>query len=390
MLWATYWHPMPSDYAEVRSWVQHWLVSGTSPYGAPGLQVDYLPHALLLFAPLAVLPDATGALWFAVLSVCLAAAGTVLLVVVMGRLAGARLTSVEVAATTAMFMSVRPMRLALLGGQTMPFALLLSAVALTLARQRPLMAGVCLALAAYKLNVAAAFGLALLLFGQFVPIAWALLVFVGMTWLTSAVIGETVWALLRGYAVQVTTLYGGADFLRGATGIRPVLASVIPDIVVVNVAAVLFGAGLLVTMVELLRRVRHRREAAPLAVACAMLWALAVFPHQLYNVVLAAPAVLLVHWPESTLVKQPRLRWLAACLALVYLLPSVPGDLQRALEPSWFRVDEISGGWLTAVWPHRARMFVFMLLALCLAELVRLVRTGPVRMLESDACSVRS
>lgn len=72
-----------------------------------------------------------------------------------------------------MLVSSRAIRRAVAAGQTAPLVLILFVAAMLLARRRPVWAGVCFALASFKLNLATGFGLSLLLLGHVLPLVVA-------------------------------------------------------------------------------------------------------------------------------------------------------------------------------------------------------------------------
>ena len=372
-------HDIPQtsgDYLEVRSWFDYWRSTGASPYGAAGLAVDYLPHAFLVLWPMQWLPTQAGPELFALINVLFCVTAAWLLVRWVADLAGASLTTVEIVSIVAMLLSLRPTRDALLRGQTMALAVLLLTLALRLAPRRPFLAGLCFALASFKINLAVGFGLVMLLLDFGIALLFGVATTAVLTIGAAVALRETPAHLLAEYVRTLWSIYGGG-LVPSATGIQPVLALLLPNPTTVFLASFVIGVGSLGVVVWLTARVRHRPAAAAIVATTALVWSLIALPNQVYNVALAVPALWLVSWPESPLVKDSRLRWFFVSAALVYLVPSLPFQLQEHLVPWWFAIDRDSHRWLSTLWPFLDRMLVYPLFAVCLFELWRIARPAP-------------
>jgi hypothetical protein len=134
--------------------------------------------------------------------------------------------------------------------------------------------------------------------------------------LFAATIGQPLADIGADWIRNLMTLYAGPDRVRGLLSIRFVLDDLIGSFAVATTVYVLLALGTLAIIVSLSRR--RRGDAVThtqVAVAC-LLWSVLFLPHQLYNSLLAAPALWLLMWPEAGLIARRSVR-VAACAAYV-------------------------------------------------------------------------
>ncbi|MBP8274927.1 MAG: DUF2029 domain-containing protein, partial [Acidobacteria bacterium] len=223
-----------SDLIEVRSWLSVWIRTGASPYGVADLHVDYPPHGLFALRWLSVVPRPQMLAVFPWVNLLLTALASWQLVRWYSELQDQPLTKAEAVGYLSMLLASRAVRRMLLWGQTASFAILLFALCMRLAARRPTLAGICLGIASYKLNLAVGFGLALLLLGHWWTVLVGAGVAVGLTLAFAATIGQSVDVVAAQYVADFFNVYGGEQFLRGVTGLRAGLMALVGDYSIVR------------------------------------------------------------------------------------------------------------------------------------------------------------
>ncbi len=300
------------DLGTVREWLTYWITTRGNPYQHFYPVLDYPPIAFLLLGPLALVPVETLAHWFVPAAIALTSVAMwAQLRWIAGRLR-IRLTNLEQLAMVAMVMCDGAARGSIWRGQTLALSLILGAFAMTCSRRRPIFAAVCLALCSFKLHIAAGYALAILLIdGASVP-AFAVLITAALSWVFAATVGSSLVAISMDYGRNLVALYTGPDQVRGMLSIRFVLDDLIGWYPVATATFAVLAVGSLAAIVIFGRgRRADLATQAHVAVAC-ILWSLVFLPHQLYDSLYAAPALFLLMWPESGLVR--RVPWRAAAV----------------------------------------------------------------------------
>lgn len=296
------------DLTTVRSWLHYWFAVGDNPYRHFGPPLDYPPMAFLVLWPIGLPSDATVAYWFLPSVVTITALAALMQLRWVADRLHVVLSGRQQMALIAMVLAGGGARTAIWLGQTMALSLLFGALAMLLARRRPWRAAVCLALCSFKLHIAAGFGLAILLIdGIAVPIAAAVITLVA-SFVFAATVGESLVTLVADYGRNLLALYDGPNRVRGMLSIRGVLTDVIDQYTIATAAYLALALASLATLIALAKR----RSADPVTqlhvAALSLLGSLCFLPHQLYNILLASPALYLLMWPESGLIRNRDIR----------------------------------------------------------------------------------
>jgi hypothetical protein len=352
------------DYWWVRVWLDTWQFGAHNPYQIQPA-MDYPPWALVVLAPLAWLGPPPAERVFLGINTTVALLGTWQCVRWTEEIAGARLNRAEVMTLSAMLLSTRALRHALIIGNTMPLALLLFMLAMRLASRRPWLSGACFALASFKLNLAVGFGVALLVLGNTAALTAGFAVTIGLFAVTTAMSHLSPMALIVDYAHSLLGVYGGVGFTRGDTDVRSLIAALTSNVRVVHVSSAAFAAVSGVGVACTVRAAKLRSTNAAIVAYAVFLWTLLLLPDQSYNMIFVMPALWLIHWPETRLIRTAGLRWACAMAGLIYFIPSVPFAMEQYWETRW---HSVFGGTLDALWPHRARLLVAGLFALLVAR----------------------
>lgn len=376
-LWLAIGHGSQGDLAEVQTWVAAWA-AGQNPYQSL-VGVDYPPHAFAVLSLFSLSGTPTALALYACLNAALSIGACYLLVRWFDDLSDAKLSATATLSLVAMLLSSRAIRRAIGFGQTTPLVLMLFVAAMMLARRRPVVAGICFALASFKLNLAVGFGLALLLLGDFVP----LLVAGGLVVVATAAfawsVHQPIVDVLASYVLSMSDVYGGAGFLPGVTGLRSALAALVPDFQFVqllypSIAGLLLGVLLTLSYFH---RPTDARSRTLTVMAC-LLWSFTSLPHQRYNTVLLFPAVWMMRWRNGGLVEHPLARWLLGTAALLMLIMNIPDPLELRLVEfasilpqaiqafAAFAVDVINA--------HATRLLVFVAFLLILRRMATQAR----------------
>ncbi len=293
------------DLWTVRNWLNHWVNRG-DPYSYFD-QLDYPPTAFFVLWPLH-LPDAGNLAFWLIPSMLVAVGvGAVILVRWFAARLGVRLLWYEQAVYVSMLLAGSPLRGTIWRGQTTPLAFLFGALALHWSRSRPVLSALALALCAFKPHIAIGFGLILLLIGQRAVVLAAVAVVIASSFVFAATVNRSLFEVLVSYAENLIGLYDGPERLRGLLSIRWVLDDIFGGYRSGTYAYITLAVATLGLIVSATRRSQSGVTVVQAAAAC-LLWSLVFLPQQLYNGVLAAPALWLMMWPESKLITSMRTR----------------------------------------------------------------------------------
>lgn len=363
-----------SDLSEVRSWLSVWIRTGASPYDDAHLRVDYPPHGLMALRWLTVVPRAQMLAAFPWVNLLLTVLASWQIVRWFSELQDRPLTRAEAIGHLSMLLASRAVRRMLVWGQTASFAILLFVLAMRLAHRRPTLAGLCLGVASYKLNLAAGFGLALLLLGQWWTVLVAASVAVGLTLAFAVSVGQSVATVVTQYVVDFFGVYGGEHFVRGATGLRTALMALLGDYSIVRVLYPAILTAMLLSVCVLARGIGQMRYGRRLLVIGCLLFSLAGLTHQRYNLLLLMP-VLWILRGDTRVIRVRWIRWSAPTAALVFLVGTLPAFVEawltRALASHPAVAASIDAA-MNGMWVQGSRVIVLSAFGLVLLELWRL------------------
>ena len=347
-----------ADLVRVREWLETWH-AGRDPY-AEFFDVDYPPNAFVLLSPLSWIDDATVPLVYPPLLVAITAAGAWILSGWMATQFGVTLTRTDRAVLVLIMLAGESMRTAIWRGQSSPFALLLGAAALALKARRPAWAVVMLACCAFKPHIALGFGLAILVtHGWSIPVTAASLAI-----LSSAIFATTAHVSVvdawQGYVANLWQLYSGPERVRGLLSIRWILEDVTGSFTLGTLAYL--GVALLsAAFLAYAAAGAHTRAQRGQIVAAVLLWSLLFLPHQLYHGWMAAPALWLVMWPESGLIRRDRVRvWLVGAF-VTFGVVDIPRLIRLMVDPA---TNGRVGWWSYALSPLRIAVIFALLLVI--------------------------
>lgn len=321
------------DLHEVRSWLAFFLTHAADPYAYFDRQLDYPPIALLVLSPLHFIPEHALAAWFL--------PGTVLVTglagwVFVGAIAERVYTTISTpqrAAFVALILSGSSMRGAIWLGQTVALAVLFGALALRWSRRRPFAAAFALALCSFKPHLAVGFGLAIVLTDGFDVILVAVAIVISASLLVAAAVNQSVLTILASYAHNLFAMYDGPEHIRGILSVRWVIEDIIGYY---GVATLLYAVTACASLVLIGVAARRAPDAAGRvqAAAAAMLWPLLFLPSQLYNGLMAAPALWLLMWPEADLIRNERQRLAVVSAFVIFGVADVPRIARMIAEHS--------------------------------------------------------
>jgi hypothetical protein len=311
------------DLHQVRQWLAYFLAHSADPYAYFDRQLDYPPIALLVLAPLHWIPEHALAAWFLPAAVVVTAlAGWVFVGAVAERLY-TTVTTPQRVAIVALILSGSSVRGAIWLGQTVALAVLFGALALRWSRRRPFAAAVALALCSFKPHLAVGFGLAIVLIDGFDVIVIAGAIVISASLIVAAAVDQSVLTILASYAHNLFEMYDGPARIRGILGVRWVIEDVIGYY---GVATLLYAALACGSLAFIGAAARRAPDAAGRlqAAAAAMLWPLLFLPSQLYNGLMAAPALWLLMWPEADLIRNERQRLAAVSAFVIFGVTDIP------------------------------------------------------------------
>jgi hypothetical protein len=274
------------DLQEVTVWAATWDFGRGNPYAVSGLRMDYPPHALLLLGSFHLLPAGAAPALFAGLNliVCVLAVRLTVQVTLEG--AGVAAVPSDRLVLVAILLTFGVFRSSLWLGQLMPVAWLFLLVAIREAGRRPMLAGLCLGLGLFKLNLAAAVVLYLLTQRRWRVLVAGAGAVLSMTAVVAWMTGVTPWAIVADYLTGMIAMYGPAGYVPDWLSLRGMVEHPLAQIAV---------AAYLVITGGLLARLTARRSLSDAHVlALWLLWTLQAVSHQRFNLVMAVPAVLLL------------------------------------------------------------------------------------------------
>jgi hypothetical protein len=183
--------------------------------------------------------------------------------------------------------------------------------------------------------------------------------------------------VLANYTDNLLTLYGGPDRIIGLLSLRWVIEDLVGNQVIATVVYGTLATASLALIAAAARR-HPEKMAAQVAAAC-LLWSLLFLPHQLYNGVLAAPAIWLLMWPEAGLLSSPRLRVIVVGAIVLFRVIDVPRSL-RVLSRVLGEID-----WLSTLSLMLSPGVLTVMLALALSALARSLAASPPHARRSEA-----
>jgi hypothetical protein len=357
-----------ADYRDIRTWMD---LGSVRPYDGADLDVDYPPQAFFVILPLVSLPRGSAPAILAVLNVGFSIAMAWLFVRVTAGLAGVSPGQFETGALTAMTLCFGAVRCAIWLGQTMPLALALLLIGVRFARTRPFLAGICLALGGFKLNILAGLIPALILDSAWPALMVAAVTSVALAMAAAPVIGYSFMAILPAYLNALRRDYAGADFYHGSTDVRSLLHLLIANHAAAEVLWLIVAIGSLAWLWLAARRAPKTPRTRAIVFAASLTWSLLAFYNLRYNLVLLAPAILVLGWPEMHVIDNGRLRRGLLAGLLLFLVLDMP-LLLRLWAPSlpWLDGRELME--VTSVYTSiPTRLVVLGLFALLVARVTR-------------------
>ncbi len=334
------------DLHQVRQWLSFVEQNSGNPYSHFDSQLDYPPIALLFLRPLGMIPEESLAAWFLPASILLTAlAGWVLVGAIAGRLNAAVPTPHRVA-LVALLLAGGSVRGAIWLGQTVALSILFGALALGWSRRRPFAAALALALCSFKPHLAIGFGLAILFADGLKVVVAALAIAILASLIAAASMNQPAVALLIAYAGNLLSMYDGAEGIRGLLSVRWIIQDAVGHYRLAQLLYALIACASVAWIGAIAKRAQDDAGRTQ-AISAAMIWPLLFLPSQLYNGLMAAPALWLLMWPESGLIRSESRRLIAvAGFALVAVL-----DIPRALR---FGSDVLEDGY----WLYRGSYYL--------------------------------
>lgn len=311
------------DLHEVRTWLSYVQSHSADPYAYFDRTLDYPPIALLVLSPLRLIPEGTLAVWFLPFSIVITAlAGWVFVGAISDRLY-TELPTAQRIAIVAMILSGSSVRGAIWIGQTVALSVLFGALALAWSRRRPFAAAMMLALCSFKPHLGVGFGLAILLIDGFDVIVIASAIVISASLLVAAAINQSVLTILASYAHNLISMYDGPDRIRGVLSLRWAFEDLTGYY---GLATLLYAVAACASLVLIGVVARRAPDAAgrAQATAVALLWLLLFLPSQLYNGLMALPAVWLLMWPEGNLIRRESRRLAAVAAFVLFGVVDVP------------------------------------------------------------------
>lgn len=251
----------------------------------------------------------------------------------MGELLGITLRHHERVALVAMLLASDGAHLTLWHGQTVALCLVFAALALTMRARHPWIAALALALSSFKPHVAVGIGMVLLLERRAVLVIRALAVTIILSWLFGASVGRSLFGILTDYASNLQLLYLGTNRVRGMLSVWFAIEDFTTSY---TWATVIYVSLAVMSLAMLLRwswRRRHDAAGRALAAGSTILWSLLFFPHQRYDVLLAAPALWLLMWPEAGVFRRESTRVAVVAGYVIFSTMDVPVLMRVIAEP---------------------------------------------------------
>lgn len=308
-------NPARSDaYFEVRRWLMMWK-SGVNVYAAPGLFVDYPPHALVFLSPLMLFPEQGGEVLFAGLNVLVCIATTWTIVSLTAGYAGVALSRPERLAYVLMLLVWAPTRVGIWNGQTSPLLILCCCLALRWSSWSSIVAGLFMAVGMSKPHLAIGFLLLAAFFRMWKMLAVASFTMVGAALVYVMTVAASPKVVLQQYIGNLFFVYGGPSFLRAEVDVRPFFADLIGNYAVAEPLFLLTAAVLGIMLLHFAWRGRANVDAGVWVMASGLMWSIAMFPFRRYGMLLLAPTVLLLMWRPR--VSERALTWAGIMIFII-------------------------------------------------------------------------
>ncbi|MCC7416388.1 MAG: DUF2029 domain-containing protein [Acidobacteria bacterium] len=297
-----------ADLYLVYSWCRQWLLEGRRLYSLAASPTDYPPHAIVLYAPLALLA------WPAIVPVWAAfnAALAPLCALLVARASSVGAAPAATLPAVVLFLCWGGVRMLL---QFSRLSMVVAYGALLLVDTRPIASGLLLGCALAKPHISGPIALWMICTRRFKPLlAAAGVVALGFGVYALHVQGSPLLVAGRYWRV-LTTLYASPQEYVGRTGLRAWAAAMAPDAAMANAAWLAICAALLVVPWRAAAADGNWRTSRAGAAAPPLfcLWSLLVWFHLGNNLVLLAfPAFAFL-----LLVRDPPTRWPRRAVAAV-------------------------------------------------------------------------
>jgi hypothetical protein len=321
-----------TDLLTVYDWCRRWLIDGQSLYTAADAATDYPPNAIVLLAPLALVP----ARWLVPLWTAGAVALTPVLPWIVARAAAGRDRDARTVAVAVLAYLCWAAPRTLL--QFSLLSLTLACVALVIADRRSVAGGVALGLALCKPHLAGPIALWMLVTGRIRPLAVASAVVLAGWAVYDARIGERPLTTAAAYWHVLGSQYAGPEGLVGLTSLRGLTRLAITDSARADAIWIALSVLLLAVLCILAARDRSRAlDRGGLALpAMFCLWSLLVTYHNGNNMMLMLPAVAFLWFHGDA---RSARHWIPIAALQAALIYDVPVRLAGAAPgPGWGRV----------------------------------------------------
>jgi hypothetical protein len=359
------------DFEEVRSWLEYWNYSERNPYLTTFIDVDYPPIAFVVLSPIGLFDFGTARVLFLAANLLLTTFTVWLFVQWVSEELRVRTDARAVFALAAVVLATNNIRVALWLGQTVAIAVLLGVLAMKYRERRPVVAGLCLALSAFKPHLAIGFGLALLLTRRFRALFFSAAFALGLWTLVAWTLGETPFALARDYLAKLDEMYARQRHVASATSTREFFDLALGAAGVWG--QVVYSTIALSAVVWLsLRAAPSPDRPARILIAC-LAWSLTAFPHQRHSIMIVAPVWWTLMWTDVNigLTRQVRL-WLAGGV-IAYSVLDIP--LVMRITGGYIASQAALGTsdpwvtWLIYVSYYPSRVLVLLLFVVALVSL---------------------
>jgi hypothetical protein len=346
-----------ADLSQVRDWLSAWLTTGGDPYST-FRELDYPPNAFVVLWPWSWPAWDVARIAFIPVAIASTAIATWLLSGFFAAQCGVVCDRRERVLLVLLMLAGSSLRGALWRGQLAPLAFLFGAAALHWSSRRPLLSALALALCAFKPHVAIGFAFAIL-----VTRGWRILLISGAAAVALSVpfalrAGLSITAAWQSYLGNLLLSYGGEERVRGLLSIRWVIEDAVGSYTFGTMVYLLVAIVTLAMIAAAAHGARANRQRA-LVAASMLMWTLIMLPHQLYHGWMAAPALWLMMWPESGLIRSERVRPWAVGAFVLFGVFDVPRLIRLAVD-----IDAHWGiGWVSyALSPLRMALLLGLLL----------------------------
>jgi hypothetical protein len=320
-----------SDLWTIYDWCRAWLFEGRSLYTVAGAATDYPPNAIVVLAPLALLP----AVWLTSIWMAIALALTLLLpsIVMRASAPGRRRAAAALVVPTLLFLCWAAPRTLL---QFSVLSMTLACLALLIADTRPALAGVALGLGLCKPHLAGPIALWTLITGRLRVLTIAVAVAAAGWAVYDGRIGEDPRTTAMAYWRVLESQYAGAGGLIGHANLRGWARMLTTDRATADMLWIAWSLGLLIAigLAAFRRRSRASDEDRLAVPAMLCLWSLLVTYHNGNNFILALPAFAFLWFDER---RRGAAKWLALAMLQAAMMFDVPVRLAGAAVPGLIR-----------------------------------------------------